>query len=67
MVRMKQKPFRKKQETAQEEREIGQLKELLPKISGECRAYIKGAAQALLYAQEEPEEMAVSSKRGILA
>jgi len=54
------------QETTQEEREIGLLREWLPKINEECRAYIKGAAKALLYAQEEPQEMAASSKKGIL-
>jgi hypothetical protein len=46
------------QETATEEQEIELLKEWLPRIGGECRAYIKGATQALLYAQEEPQEMA---------
>jgi len=40
------------QKTAQEEQEIGLLREWLPKIGGEYRAYIKGAARALLYAQE---------------
>jgi hypothetical protein len=47
------------QETVQEEQEIGLLKEWLPRISGECRAYIKGAAKALLYAQEDPQKMIV--------
>jgi hypothetical protein len=46
------------QETTTEEQEIGLLREWLPRIGGECRAYIKGATQALLYAQEEPEKMA---------
>ena len=45
-----------KQETEQEEPEIGLLKEWLPKISGESRAYIKGASKALLYAQEESQK-----------
>jgi hypothetical protein len=44
------------QETVHEEQEIGLLEEWLPRINGECRAYIKGAVQALLYAQEEPEK-----------
>ena len=35
-----------------EEAEIKLLKEWLPKISGENRAYIKGVTKALLYAQE---------------
>jgi hypothetical protein len=42
----------KENKTSREEREIMLLKERLPKISNECRAYIKGASQALLYAQE---------------
>jgi hypothetical protein len=46
------------QEIATEEQEIGLLREWLPKIDKECRTYIKGATQALLYAQEEPEKMA---------
>jgi hypothetical protein len=41
-----------KRQTEQEEAEIGLLREWLPKISGEYRAYIKGALKALLYAQE---------------
>jgi hypothetical protein len=41
-------------ETDEEEQEIGLLKEWLPKISREHRAYIKGASEALLYAQETP-------------
>ena len=57
MVSKKQKTARKTQETTLEEQEIGLLRELLPKISGEYRAYIKGATEALLYAQEEPQEM----------
>ena len=55
------------QETAFEEQEIGLLRELLPRIDGKCRAYIKGATKALLYAQEEPKQMAVVQKGGILA
>ena len=51
-----------KQEIATEEQEIGLLKEWLPKISGKDRAYIKGATQALLYAQEEPEKTAAAPK-----
>jgi len=49
------------EETLQEEQEIGLLKEWLPKISGECRAFLKGASQALLYAQEEPEKTGIGS------
>jgi hypothetical protein len=41
-------------ETDEEEQEIGLLKAWLPKISREHRAYIKGASEALLYAQETP-------------
>ena len=59
MIRTNQKTILERQEIAQEEQEIRLLKELLPKISVECRAYIKGATRALLYAQEEPQEMAV--------
>ena len=44
------------QETAKEEQEIRLLREWLPKINGKCRAYIKGAVKALLYAQEEPQQ-----------
>jgi hypothetical protein len=40
------------QQTDREDPEIMLLKEWLPKISGECRAYIKGASKALLFAQE---------------
>jgi hypothetical protein len=55
------------QETVPEEQEIGLLKEWLPKISGECRAYIKGVSKALLYAQEEPQKMAASvTQKGVL-
>jgi len=35
-----------------EEPEISLLREWLPRISSEYRAYIKGASQALLYVQE---------------
>jgi len=35
-----------------EEPEINLLTEWLPKISGENRAYIKGASKALFYIQE---------------
>ena len=55
------------QETAQEEQEIGLLRELLPKISREFRAYIKGATEALLYAQEDTQKMTVSAaEKGVL-
>jgi len=43
------------QQNEHEESEITLLKELLPKISGEYRAYIKGASEALLYAQEHAD------------
>ena len=49
------------QEIAQEEQEIRLLKEWLPRISIEFRAYIKGAVKALLYAQEDSREMAAST------
>ena len=39
------------------ESEISLLKEWLPKISEENRAYIKGAAKALLYAQENQDAL----------
>ena len=51
-----------KQEPVTEEQEIRLLREWLPRIGGECRAYIKGATQALLYVQEEPEKIAAASK-----
>ncbi|MDR0312893.1 MAG: hypothetical protein LBI14_04790 [Treponema sp.] len=40
------------QEVNLDDPEIKLLKEWLPKISDEGRAYIKGASKALLYAQE---------------
>ena len=64
MVSKEQKTVREEQETAIEEQEIGLLRELLPRIDGECRAYIKGATTALLYAQEEPQQMATAQKGG---
>ena len=51
-----------KHEIATEEQEIGLLREWLPKVGGDSRAYIKGAAQALLYAQEEPHETTATAK-----
>ena len=36
-----------------EEQGVAQLEELLPKLNKAKRAFIKGAAEALLYAQEE--------------
>jgi len=55
------------QETAQEEQEIKLLKEWLPRISMEFRAYIKGATKALLYAQEDNQKMAASAaQKGVL-
>jgi hypothetical protein len=60
MVCLEQKPVR-------EEQEIRLLKEWLPRISAECRAYIKGAAKPLLYAQEEPEKIAAfNTPKGVL-
>ena len=68
MAEFRQKTILETQETSPEEQEIGLLREFLPKISGECRAYIKGATRALLYAQEEPQENAVIvNKKGVLA
>ena len=56
------------QEKTQEEQEIGLLREWLPKIDGECRAYIKGATEALLYAQEDTQKMAASAaQKGVLS
>jgi hypothetical protein len=40
------------QQTIKDGSEISLLREWLPKISGECRAFIKGSTQALLYVQE---------------
>jgi len=55
-----------KQEAEQEEQDIGLLKAWLPRISGENRAFIKGATKALLYAQEKPgETTADAQKKGI--
>jgi len=45
-----------KKETIREEKEIKLLREWLPIISDECRAYIKGATQALLYAQKKSQK-----------
>ena len=44
-----------------EEPEISQLKELLSKVSGEYRAYLKGASEALLYVQEEIQDSAIKA------
>jgi len=52
-----------KQETEQEDQDIGLLKAWLPKISGEKRAYIKGASKALLYAQEESQKTAADTQK----
>ena len=52
-----------KQETEQEEQDIGLLKAWLPRISGESRAFIKGASEALLYAQEESQK--TGQKKGV--
>ena len=46
-----------------EEQEITLLKELLPKISREYRAYIKGATEALLYAQENSASLLDTDKQ----
>jgi hypothetical protein len=56
MMYTEQETTQEEQETSFEEQEIGLLRELLPRIDGECRAYIKGATKALLYAQEEPQQ-----------
>ena len=40
------------QQAEYKEPDINELKEWLLKISGEYRAYIKGASEALIYAQE---------------
>jgi len=42
MMYLEQETTWEKQEKTQEEQEIGLLRELLPRIDGECRAYIKG-------------------------
>jgi len=52
-----------KQEIEQEEQDIGLLKAWLPKISGESRAFIKGATKAFLYAQEESQK--TETKKGV--
>ena len=41
------------QQAEQGELENKLLEEWLPRINGECLAYLKGAVIALLYAQEE--------------
>jgi hypothetical protein len=46
-----------RQEAIQEEQEIKLIREWLPRIGREHRAYIKGATKALLYAQEEPKKV----------
>ena len=67
MKELRPKIVLERQETAQEEQEIGLLRELLPKISGEFRAYIKGATEALLYAQEDTQKMiTTATQKGIL-
>jgi hypothetical protein len=68
MAEFRQKTVRKEQETPPEEQEIGLLREWLPKISREFRAYIKGATEALLYAQEDTQKMAASAaQKGVLS
>ena len=68
MIGIKQGIVWEEQEAALEEQEIGLLREWLPKIGGERRAYIKGATKALLYAQEEPQEMTTTTtQKGVLA
>ena len=52
-----------KEEVTQEEQEIGLLKTWLPMISGENRAFIKGASKALLYAQEESQEKTTDTQK----
>jgi len=64
MKGLEQKTIREEQEKTQEEQEIGLLRELLPRIDGERRAYIKGATTALLYAQEGPQQMVAIQKGG---
>jgi hypothetical protein len=55
-----------KEETEQEEQDIGLLKAWLPRISGRSRAFIKGASEALLYTQEESQKTtADTQKKGI--
>ena len=61
MMIKKQKKVREAQKTTPEEQEIGLLRELLPKIGGENRAYIKGEINALLYAQEDTQKMTASA------
>ena len=39
-----------------EEQGVAQLEELLPKLNKAKRAFIKGAAEALLYAQDTTED-----------
>ena len=61
MIHFEQKTVPEEQETALEEQEIELLREWLPKISGERRAYIKGATEALLYAQEDTKEVTTTT------
>jgi hypothetical protein len=53
-----------KQYTNQDEPEIGLLREWLPKIGVENRAFIKGAVKALLYIQETQRKTVRASKGG---
>ena len=47
-------PMVDKKHQEHEEPGISLLREWLPKVNGENRAFIKGAAKALLYVQEGP-------------
>jgi hypothetical protein len=53
-----------KQLPKHDESEIKMLKEWLLKLSGENRAYIKGASRALLYAQKSPIKKITGIKAG---
>ncbi|MCL2444104.1 MAG: hypothetical protein FWD13_11680 [Treponema sp.] len=52
------------QQAEYDELDINTLKEWLLKVNGECRAYIKGASEALIYAQENQGLSMFSDKVG---
>jgi hypothetical protein len=53
-----------KQAAEQEQQEICFLRESLPLMNAEKLAYLKGASQALLYAQDNHQEIPVIEKKG---
>ena len=47
-----------------EDKDIRLLEELLPKLSKDKRAYLKGATEALFYAQESDPVISSSTEKG---